>query len=63
MVGVGDRGRDETNDRFTTRCLGASDHRLLLADRQGPAHHVVDRPALGSTPWRYTDLARLERGF
>jgi cell division protease FtsH len=34
LVGVGDRDRGETDDGFTARCLGASDHRLLLAEER-----------------------------
>lgn len=34
LVGVGERDRGETDDRFTARCLGAGDHRMLLAEER-----------------------------
>jgi cell division protease FtsH len=34
LVGVSERDRGETDDRFTARCLGAGDHRMLLAEER-----------------------------
>lgn len=64
LVGVGDRDRGETDDRFTTRCLGASDHRLLLAEERplNPVSRLTVALALAEWIARHAQECRIGPG-